>query len=221
MNRGEIKSRIKDKIDDHSTDGVFYTDTQLDELIDEAQELLVGETKSVHRSVLVPVRPGGQFIYLPAVAPDLMLPIRIWNNANDYRLQATSINNLSSFHQKWPTVVGSDPQFWFTVSWDIVGLFPRPVAGSGTLRIDYIAWPRTLLDDEDSPEIMEASHDAIVLFAAYLGELKKWNALSAGNFFTMLKQHGTLADGRSNVGKIVHRSFNRTGPQNRSDYSQR
>lgn len=221
MNRNEIKARIKDKIDDHSDDGVFFTDTQLSDLVDEAQELLCGETKSIHRTVLAPIRPGGQFIYLPALAPDIMLPVRIWNNANGYRLEVTSINNLGTFHQKWPTVTGSDPQFWFTVSWDIIGLFPRPVAGSGTLRIDYVAWPRALNDDEDRPEIMEASHDALVLFGAYFGELKKWNAISAGNLFTQLQQHSTLADGRSNIGKIVHRTFNRTGPGLRSDYSQR
>ena len=221
MKRSEIKTRIKDKIDDLSDDGTFFTDAQLDELVDEAQELLCGETKSVHRTVFVPIRPGGQFLYLPAIAPDIMLPVRIFNNANDYRLQVTSINNLGSFHQKWPTVTGSDPQFWFTVSWDIIGLFPRPVAGAGTLRLDYVAWPRALNDDDDSPEIMQASHDALVLFGAYLGELKKWNAISAGNFFQQLKQHSMFADGRSNVGKIVHRTFNRTGPQNRSEYSQR
>lgn len=221
MNRTEIKSRIKDKIDDKTDAGVFFTDTQLDELIDEAQELLTGETKSIHRSVLIPIRPGGQYIYLPAVAPDIMLPVRIWNNNNDYRLECTSISNLGTFHQKWPTVVGSDPQFWFTVSWDIVGLFPRPVAGSGTLRLDYVAWPRALNDDADSPEIMEASHDALVLFGAYFGELKKWNALSAGNFLQMLQQHSMFADGRSNIGRIMIRAFNRTGPGQRSDFSQR
>jgi len=221
MKRSEIKSRIRDKLEDKSDTGVFYTDAQLDDLIAEAQELLVGETKSIHRTVTVPIRPGGQFIYLTSFAPDCMMPVRVWNSANTYRLQATSIDNLSSFHQKWTTVTGPDPQFWFTVSWDIIGLFPRPIAGSGVLKIDYLAWPRELNDDDDFPELMTASHDAIVILAAYLGELKKWNAISAGNFFQELKRHGMFADGRSNIGKIIHRTFNRTGPDNRSEYAQR
>ncbi len=220
MNRNELKLRIRDTIDDDPS-GVFFSDDQLDALIDEVQEILVGETKSVHRTVTIPIRPGGQFLYLTSFAPDLMMPVRIWNNANNSRLQATSIDNLSTFHQKWPTVTGPDPQFWFTVSWDIVGIFPRPVTGSGTLRVDYLAWPRVLNDDEDAPEIMEASHDAIILLASYFGELKKWNAISAQNIFQQVQKHGVFADGRSNVGKIIFRTFNRTGPGNRSEYAQR
>lgn len=215
MKRSEIKSRIRDAIDDSSS-GVFYTDDQLSDLIDEVQILLSAETKPIHRSVFVPIRDGGQFLYLPALAPDFMMATRVFSQSRNERLSTTSIDNLSSFHQKWPTVTG-DPEFWFTVSWDIIGLFPRPTSGGGVLRIDYVAWPRELNDDSDSPEIAQASHDLIVLFGHYFGELKKWNAISASNVFLKIKQHMSLSDGRSNVGKIVHRIFDRTGPHNRSE----
>ncbi len=217
MTRNDIKLRIRDQIDDHSSSGVFYTDDQLNDLVDEIQELFCAETKPIHRTVFIPVRPGGQLLYLPAFAPDLMQVLRVFSHTLRIKLEVTSIDNLSSFHQKWPTVTG-DPEFWFTVSWDIIGLFPRPTAG-GLLRVDYRAWPRSLNDDSDSPEIELASHDLIALFGQYFGELKKWNAISASNAFVKAKAHGILSDARSNIGKIVHRSFDRTGPLNRSEYN--
>lgn len=219
MNKSEIKSRIRDQIDDHSTAGVFFTDVQLGELIDHIQEIIVGDTHSVHRSVFVPIRPGGQFLFLPAIAPDIMQIKRVFNQSLNQRLDTTSIDNLSSFHQKWPTVTGN-PEMWFTVSWDIIGFFPRPVEGGGVLRIDYDAWPRQLLDDSDSPETELASHDLIALFGQYFGELKKWNPISAQNAFLKIQKHGMFADARSNVAKIIHRTMNRTGPHNRSEYQE-
>jgi hypothetical protein len=217
MNRNEIKARIRDQIDDHSEAGVFFTDDQLNDLVDEAQEILTAETKNIHRTVFVPLRPSSQFLYLPALAPDIMQVVRVFSQTLNVRLETTSIDNLSSYHQRWPTVTG-DPEFWFTVSWDIIGLFPRPTAG-GLLRFDYLAWPRALNDDNDSPEIMIASHDVLALIGQYFGELKKWNALSATNAFSKIKGTSTLADGRSNLGKIVHRHFDRGGPFGKSEYN--
>lgn len=220
MNREEIKNRILDGINDNVDNPVFFTDDQLSDLIDEAAEFIVAETHSIHRTVHVPIRPGGQYLYLPALAPDFMQATRIFNNSLNVRLSTTSIDNLSQFHQRWPTVTGN-PEFWFTVSWDIIGLFPRPVEGGGILRIDYLAWPRSLNDDSDIPELQSASHDAYHLFGAYMGELKKWDPQGARVIWERLAAHGVFASGRSAVQKIVHRHFNRTGPGARSDYAQR
>src|SRR5262249_24020982 len=109
----------------------------------------------------------------------------------------------------------------YTVSWDIIGLFPRPTEGGGVLRIDYNAWPRELLDDDDIPEIQQASHDAIVAFGAYLGELKKWDNEAPMIAWERFKTQGALTGGRSAVQKVVHRHFDRSGPNNRSEYQQR
>src|SRR5262245_64723820 len=128
MNREEIKNRIVDRMNDSADSPVFFTDDQLNDLVTEAQEFLIAETNSVHRSVFVPIRPGMQFVYLPALAPDFMMATRIWSQSRGIRLDTTSIDNLSQFHQRFWTVTG-DPEMWYTVSWDIIGLFPRPTEG--------------------------------------------------------------------------------------------
>lgn len=207
MDRAEIKQRILDGIADDADAPVFFTDEQLNQLIDEASEFVVSETRSLRRSSFLPMRAGVSYYSLRSLATDIMLPYRIWNYTRSTRLTVTSMEELDQFQQRW-IVTPADPEMWFPVSWDIIGIYPRPVADGGVLRVDYYAWPEALSDDTSVPE--QTTQDALVLYGTYMGLLKQWDSAKATETFKRLAKQETFDKAKSGILRIGHRSFGRS-----------
>lgn len=207
MNLGDIKNRILSSINDKVDDPVFFTDAQLTALINEGAELIAGETRAVRRSTFLPLRAGESFYGLRALANDVMLPYRVWSHSNNSRLVVTSMEELDQFQQRWQDTPAT-PEMWFPVSWDLIGLYPRPAQAGGTLRVDYFAWPTSLVVDSDVPE--RGVHDALVLYGSYLGLLKQWDANRALEAFRRLQSQTMFDKADSGIKRIGHRSFARS-----------
>ncbi len=209
MNRDEIQRRILNGVNDDPDSPVFFSQTQLDQLVDEASEILAEDTRAIKRTAIVPLKEGIGFIYTPAIAPDFMAPLRIWNHDVSMALTCLSMAELDAINIQWQVTTGF-PQVWFPVSWDLLGLYPRPAAASGVLRIDYLAWPRGLMDDGDRSELPEATHDALVLYGQYMGCLKKWDSQASMVPLNALQLHKSIAQARSGISRISVRSFQRS-----------
>jgi len=208
VNRTEIKNRILEGINDVAGDPVIFTDTQLNDLIDEAAEFLVAEIKAIRRTAFVPFLPGTTFYTTLLVAPDMMTPTRLWTPVNNRKLTAVGMDQLDDFNEQWMETAG-DPEVWFPVSWDMFGVWPHSAAGGGTLRVDYLAWPRALMDDDDESELPEATQDALVLYGQFQGLLKKWDGEGASNLLRALQAHKSLAQSRSGLLRVSAKSFRR------------
>lgn len=206
LNRLEIKQRILDGINDDSSNPVFFTDAQLNDLIDEASEFVIAETRSMRRSSFLTLQAGVTFYTLRGVAPDIMLPYRIWNNANSSKLIVTSMEELDRFQQRWIDTTAT-PEMWFPVSWDIIGVYPHPTTSGSTLRIDYFAWPDALDSDTSVPE--NTAHDAIVLYGVYLGLLKQWDSEKALVAFQNLQRFKDFEKSKSGILRVGHRAWTR------------
>jgi len=206
MNRAEIKRRILDGINDTPDDPVFFTDAQLNALIDEAIEFVVAETRAIRRTGFLALRASTTFYPLRGMASDLMLAYRVWNHANSNRLSVTSMEELDQFQQRWIETSG-DAESWFGVSWDIIGIYPRPTTDGGVLRIDYFAWPAALDSDSTTPET--SPEDAIVSYGIYLGLLKQWDTERAAIAFKKLQSHELFEKSKSGILRVGHRSFGR------------
>ena len=204
MNRAELKSRIRDGINDPSE--AIFTDAQLNDLIDEAAEFIVAETSSIKRSVFVPLREGVTYYSLRGLAPDMMLPYGISDHTRSQKLPVTSMEELDAYMQRWIDSEGP-PERWFSVAWDIVGVWPKASSSGGVLRIDYYAWPRPMLDDGDQLEAVLSTHDAIVQYAVYMGLLKQWDGVRAVDAWKTFRGNATLAKARSGVLRVGHKSF--------------
>ena len=207
MNRAEIKRRILDGINDTPDAPVFFTDAQLNSLIDEAIEFVVAETRAIRRSGFLALRASTTFYPLRGLGTELMLPYRVWNHANSSRLSVTSMEELDQFQQRWITTSG-DPESWFGVSWDIIGVYPRPDVSGGVLRIDYYAWPTSLDDDATTPEM--TLQDVVVLYGVYIGLLKQWDSQRAAIAFKKLQSHELFDKAKSGILRVGHRSFGRS-----------
>ena len=175
MIRSEIRSRILDGLNDAG--GIFQTPEQVNQSIDDALEVMAEESGAVIRTAFVALRPGTQLYYLTAIAPDVMAPVRMWLIPDEFRLTPVSMRELDSRHEMWPTVE-RQPEYWYSVSWDLFGVWPHPAPGGGMLRVDYLAWPRPLLDDADEPEFQLGDHDALVDYGVYDGLAKRWDAMT-------------------------------------------
>ena len=208
MTRDELQRRILEAVGDDPDHPVFFSSNQLNRLTDEANEILAEDTRAIRRTALVPLKAGIGFVYIPAIAPDFMAPMRVWNHVSGLRLPTLSMAELDQLFIRWQDTTGT-PELWFPVSWDLLGVYPRPAAAGGVLRIDYIAWPRSLMDGADRTELPEATHDALVLYGQYQGVLKKWDSIVADIPLQALTKHKAIANGRSGISRISVRSFQR------------
>lgn len=209
MTRDELQRRILEGVGDDPDDPVFFSQAQLNELVDEAAEVLTEDVKAVKRTAIIAIKEGVGFVYTPAIDPDFMAPIRVWNHQNSMRLTCLSMTELDAINVRWQQTTGHS-EVWFPVSWDLFGLYPKPAAADGVLRVDYLAWPRSLMDSADRSELPEATHDALVLYGQYMGCLKKWDSQAAMVPLTALKLHKTVAGARSGISRISVRSFQRS-----------
>ena len=207
MNKSEIRTRIADVLDD--ADMVFFTSAQIDTMIKEGAEIIAEETHAIRRTAYFPLRQGTQFYFLRSIAQDIMMPYRIWNHDGTRRLTAYSIDEMDAFSENWMATTGT-PAVWFSVSWEYFGIYPKPAEGGGVMRLDYYAWPRELMDDDDEPEILEQSHDALIKWGSYEGELKQWDGKAAQTAQAMFLAEIGQATDRSNVGRVQERNFQRS-----------
>ncbi len=190
MTREEIRDRVLDALNVSTTSPVFWSTTEMDRIINEAQEAFAEEALAIHRTVLTALRPGASYYTTRSIAADMMAPYRIWMQDRNRRLTAVSLDNLDRFHEKWLEVSGT-PEVWVPISWDWFAVYPHPSVGGGVMRVDYIAWPRDLSHDQDTSELYEADQDCLVLYAVYQGLLKRWDLATAteayGRFIDRLR----------------------------------
>lgn len=208
MSLEDLRLRVADGIDDAGM--IFFTEDQIDHSIDEAMEVIAEKSGCIKRSAFVSVREGANFYFINSIATDIMIPYRIWNENRGSRLKGTTMAELDSYHRTWLTTSG-DPDSWFPVSWDYFGVYPHAATAGGVLRVDYLAWPRALQDDDDEPELPESSQDALIHYAINEGHLKQWDTNSALLAWAMFQKATGESKARTNVERIRAGGFTRGG----------
>lgn len=181
MTRLELRQHILNGLNENTSTPIHFSSSQINDSISEGLEILAEEVDAVKRTAFTPFREGTTFYNIQAIAPDIMAPYRLWVYDTNRRLQATTISELDEYSERWDTINGT-PEAWFPVSWDMFGVFPFPAAAGGVLRVDYLAWPRELLDDDDEAELPEASQRAVVDYGIYDGLIKRYDIETAMEF---------------------------------------
>lgn len=198
MTREKIRDRILEGLNESASSPIFWSTTEIDEVIQEGQEILAEELAIIKRSALVPLREGATYYYTQSIASDIMVPYRLFLAHTDKRLDVVTMDQLDDRHKTWITITG-DPYHWFPVSWDIFGIFPHPSTAGGLMRLDYIAWPKEIAHDDESLEFHEPEQDALVIYGIYDGLLKQWDVERALKTFALFMEKIPLGRGRANV----------------------
>ena len=208
MTRSQLRTRILDGLNESSTSPQFWSPSEVNGVIQDAQEVLAESAHAVKRTGFLPLQPGTIYYPTAAIGPDVIAPYRIWHPYLHRKLEPVTWAWLDERHETWATVTG-DPWVWFPVSWDTFGVWPASTTGGGMLRVDYLAWPRELLDDGDEPEYPDSVQDALVLYGIYDGFCKQWRPMDAVNAWSLLSQEHLGAMNRLGAGRIQTKSITR------------
>ena len=208
MNRGALRARILETLNENPDEPVFWSEDEINALIDEGAEVICEESRAIKRSVLIPLRPGTAYYSLRGLGVNVMAPWRIWLQSQERRLEVISMSELDKEHPTWPTVTG-DPWYWFPVSWDLFGVYPAPTTGGGVLRVDCYAWPKALQDDDEEPELLAADHDALTLYAVADGSAKRWDVATMLSAWALFMKAAGRSTDRSGVGRMQASAFQR------------
>ena len=115
---------------------------------------------------------------------------------------------LDGHYERWQTVQG-DPEWWFTFSWDVFGVWPVPASGGGVLEVDCFCWPDALLDDGDEPESNDPDHDILVEHMIAQGQLKQWDVARALEILQTLSARYKDSQARAGLRQVQERFFQR------------
>lgn len=210
MTRAEIRDRILSALNESTSAPVFFSTAQIDAVIQEASEVLAEEAKAIRRTALIPRQAGCTYYSTRAIGADVMAITRLWLPDLDRRLIAVSISELDAQNELWPTVTG-DPEYWFPISWDVFGVYPHTAEGSGLIRADYLAWPRTLLDDDDESEFRESDMESLVMYGVYDGLMKQWDFGRALQLWNRFIDQWQVGRARNGIRESQSRTFQRPG----------
>ena len=206
MTRLDIQNRILTALNDSTTAPVFWSTTQIQNVIQDGMEVLAEEAAAIKRTAFVTCKDGTQYYSTRGTAQDMLIPYRLWVPTLSRRLRATTVDQLDAYHETWETVQ-NDPEFWFPMGWDWFGVWPHPATGGLLLHVDYLAWPRALLDDSDGPEFPESDHDALVLYGVYDGLLKRWDVPQATVLFSLFMEKFGKAVAKSGMRTLQARTW--------------
>lgn len=209
MNRGELRDRIHFSLNEDLTDPIFFTVAQVNEVIQEAMEIITEEITDLRKEAFITMEPG-RFLYtLGEVAPDVMTIFRVWSENDEDKLDVVTMRELDNSRERWMEVTSDRPDWWFPVSHDCFGIYPGPSAGGGILRVDYIAWPETLEDDFDSPILRETDQDLVIMYGQYDGLIRQWETDRGFDIFSTFSAAFRDQKFKNEVRRFQHMITNR------------
>ena len=210
MTRDEIRTRALTLLNDDPTAPIFWSLAEANQLLEEAQEVLAEETEALTRVLYVPERAGCMFYSLEALQGRVMTPWRLWTRNRQHRLWPTSMTELDGHYERWLTVTG-EPEWWFLLSWDVIGVWPAPTTGGGIMELDCLVWPTKVQDDTDEPETTDPDHDVLVSYIEMEGQVKQWDVARALELGLGFLARATDSQARSGLRAVQERFFTREG----------
>jgi hypothetical protein len=188
MIRQEIRERILYLLNEDISSPTFYTTAQANNAIQEAMEIIAEEVRVLRRQAIISTRPGRHWYTTYEIGDACMTPYRIWSDATEERLMPITMRQLECHYSQFLTVASDTPQWWYPISHDAFGIWPGAGSGGTILRVDYMAWPETLVQDDDEPVMNEIDQDLIILYGEYDGLIRQWEFERAIDVFSQFVQ---------------------------------
>jgi hypothetical protein len=169
MTKAEMRDEVHRMLND--TSGTLIPADEVDDLLQEAQELMAEHGAPVIRRSGVPLQSYRTFYRLSEFAPDAIQPVRLYSTRLLAPLEPISMEELDVRAVNWIATVGP-PTAWFPRGWDQFGIYPKPSGDEGLLWIDYLAWPQVMLVEWSVSEFDEEDHETLVAYGWYDGILR-------------------------------------------------
>ena len=184
MIRSELRTRALYMLDEDPDNPVYFSTSEINDLIDEALEVVSEEVRYEKRTGYVPLRDGCQFYHTTAIDSNCLSPTRVWLMDYERPLEYTTILSLSAAENKWMEHTAERPHHWFAIDHQTFGIYPRVTASTGeVLRVDYFAWASSPPSDSSVLPFDDATLDAVVMYVVYSGLMKRWDIARASDVF--------------------------------------
>jgi hypothetical protein len=183
MLRSEMRRRCLLFLDEDPVAPVYFTTSEINDLIDEAMEVIAEEVRYEKRTGYVTLRPGVQFYNTLAVDELLISPTRVWLQGDSRPLEYTTIGELSYHERGWLDDVGERPHHWYAVDHSTLGIYPAVSEPTESLRIEYYGWPKPLANDQAIIPHDDATTDAMIQYVVYSGLMKRWDIARASDIY--------------------------------------
>lgn len=205
MRRPELRRRIYRMIDDDPDNPQSMTVADINELIDEALEILSEESRYIVKTGYVPLYEGAQFYNASSIDPLCLAPVRLWLMDRERPLHYTTVGELNKTKGTWLDDTDERPHHWFSLDHTSFGIYPRINEASGeVLRVDYHAWAEPVLNDDIILPYDDERLDAVMHYVVYVVYMRRWDIMRGHEAFTQFV--GVFHDG--NLVSEVRR-FNR------------
>jgi len=220
MNRGSIREKILYLLNENISSPTFLTLTEANDLIQEAMELIAEEIRALRQQAILITQPGRFWYTTYEISDTCMSPIRIFSYANKQRLIPLIMAEVDDHYTNWMSVQAETPQWWYPISFDTFGIWPGPSVGGTPLRIDYLAWPETLHDDDDEPILREIEQDLMILYGQYDGLIRQWDVERAFDIFNKFAAAYRDQRFRKEVMRYSRHVFDRSSGESSRGYNE-
>lgn len=207
----ELRTNVRLLIKDASTSRQRYTDTQVNNFINEGQRDVINNTWVITKSTNITLVTGTTYYTLPT---DTLAIQRVTKDRRN--LPETSLIKLDgdSSNGTWENSVGvANSYFQDPSQTDKIGVYPWPNSSSstGTIKVIYYAVAPVISSDADIPFNGEARfyayHDLLEYFAAYRVYLLEGEVDKAGLYRQEYESRLTLMAGRIGMKGNYNPSF--------------
>lgn len=152
------------------TTASFWTDSELNQWIDDQIIDLNFKTRSLRKNALATPTVDTSEYSLIALFPDMLMPIQVYYNSNQgtqfIKLRQIKRETLDLDHPGWLSETSSTPN-WY--GWDKEEdwflLWPPPDSnnvGTNYIRSYYVYSPSPITSDSAEPELNERLHELII-----------------------------------------------------------
>lgn len=135
----ELLNRVRVRYEAESGgSAVRFTDAELSQIVNEGLETLAEETLFYERYATIPIMEAQTYYDLRGFTPEVPVEVKsIWSTVRNDWLTPLDENDLDN---RWEQATG-DPLAFFTRGIYWIGVYPRPAATTGFLRVHFAGLP--------------------------------------------------------------------------------
>lgn len=211
MRRSELRERILHLVNDSLASPVFFSNAQINAMIQEAYEIIAEEITTLRKQAIIVTEPGRHWYTTYEISSACISPFRVWTDGTNQRLIPLTMDEVDDHYTTWQAVSSDQPQWWYPIGFDTFGIWPGPAQGGTILRVDYIAWPDEMESDADEPLLREVEQDLLILYGQYDGLMRQWEVPRAMELFNRFSVAYRDSQYKLQVRRFYRANFDRTG----------
>lgn len=163
----QLQAEVRARLDEATAN--FYSDQDVKDALNEAYQEMADESEWYERNATIALTANAVYYDLSSasILTDEFLSLRWCYNTQTTRwLEPSSVYDLDRQYRAWENTTGAPDYFFMRGLWN-VGLYPKPAATSGTVRLYYSAVPAALSAGGDTPSFHQEFHLGLVEYALY------------------------------------------------------